>query len=261
MLAKFFERFRKAPPFFAAAEFWIYLPTEAEPDQSALISALLNQNPYGHLAFTKTEGLLFSDIRTHLGLVTKAKNPHAFRPDLFETGVEPTKEILRNLADAKAFMRVRYVSETPLIDRRHLQFLTMVADAIARQQQSQVVYDVLAEHLMSSGELRERLTKDRDATKFDGQVSVRWVPEDDGGSVQTKGLVKVGVPELVSYPVNLDQRVLATEVIELAARELWESASLPQDMKVEAYDDEFALVFEPPKDRKTKVRLLRRQAT
>ena len=93
----------------------------------------------------KNEALIFSDVRLHIALVLRSKNAHVFRPDLFEEHVEPTVELLEGLAGSKSFAKIRFISEEPLKDHRHLIFLAHAADAIADLAKGKVIYDVVAE--------------------------------------------------------------------------------------------------------------------
>ena len=115
-------RLLKKPKYFACAEYFVYLPQEAMPDQDQLMDRVIKGGPYGQ-PITSQEGILFSDIRLHLGLILRSKNPHVFRPDTFETHITPTQEILGELSNARAAVKVRYLSEEPLADKRHLQLL------------------------------------------------------------------------------------------------------------------------------------------
>src|SRR5947209_2616034 len=123
------------------------------PEQDAVMTRMVAENPYsrdGHLAIGKREGIIFSDIRLHVSLVLRSKNPHVFRPDLLKDSVEPTADILSALANSAALIKVRYISEAPLSDDRHIQFMAHFACAYLDLGSGLVIYDVVSEQLRSA---------------------------------------------------------------------------------------------------------------
>lgn len=245
--------------YFAACEYWVYLPSDEMPPQDDLMRRLLAENPHGPRAFGKAEGLVFSDVRLHVAVVRREKNPHAFRPDLFDLSVKPTAEILEKLAAAKSFAKLRFVAEEPLADRRHIQFLVCLADAVAQLGGGTVVFDAVGERLMLPNQLYLALQASPDATGSELHLQTLWKLDGAGGSAETRGLIKIGMPELVTYPITTDQQVLAMSLVEQAAAQLWSSGTWSDRLTVSAFDDEFELVASPEKDHRAMVRILRRQ--
>src|ERR1044072_845222 len=116
----FVQRRQQKSSFLSTNEYWVYLPGKEMPNQTEVMSRLIGDNPYrqgGKNPIGPREGLLLSDIRLHLALVLRSKNPHVFRPDLFDEYVDPTSEILERLANSESLVKVRYISEQPLNDR------------------------------------------------------------------------------------------------------------------------------------------------
>jgi hypothetical protein len=110
---------RLAGKYLATAEYWVYLPSEKLPKQEDVMSLVLGGNsPIG-----PAEGLLLSDIRLHIALVLRSKNPHVFRPDLFDDHIEPTAELLKRMGESKSLAKIRYLSEDRLKSDAHLQLL------------------------------------------------------------------------------------------------------------------------------------------
>src|SRR5471030_3227986 len=73
--------------YLASAEYWVYLPEAEMPEQNLLLERIVGRNPYSKRGFTPIgteEGLILSDVRLHIAHVLRSKNPHVFRPDLFE---------------------------------------------------------------------------------------------------------------------------------------------------------------------------------
>lgn len=242
--------------YLASAEYWVFLPDEKMPDQNAVMDRTIGKNPYGRVIGTN-EGLLFSDIRLHIALVLRSKNRHAFRPDQFDSAIESSPEMVRRLEASSSFVKVRYVSEDPLPDARHLQFLPHAADAIAELGGGTLIYDVTAERLIRREDLQDLLANQRDVSGPDVHTRVLWRHEIDHGHAETRGMVKMGHPELRTPGSHSDQRVLIAAVLEEAMRRLWLERSLPETLEVEAYDDRFSLRFEPSKDRFALVRIMR----
>ncbi|AIE88141.1 hypothetical protein [Fimbriimonas ginsengisoli] len=246
-------------PYLATTEYWVYLPGEKMPDQNAMMDRTIGKNPYSHrgrAAVGTAEGLIFSDVRLHIALVLRKKNPHAFRPDLF-AGADASAEALNALAEANAFVKIRYISEDPLKDARHLQFLPHLVDAVAELGEAKLIYDVSSESLMMRAELEDVLRNQADVSGPDVHARVLWKPELDNGHAETRGLVKVGHKELKTPSTPTDQRVLVRMVLEETIRRIWSNPILPESLEVEAFDDRFRVIFEPAKDTFTRVRIMR----
>ena len=144
---------RRESRFLAVTEYWVYIPGEKLPKQDDIMSLVLGGNsPIG-----PQEGLLFSDIRLHVALVLRSKNPHVFRPDLFDDHIEPTPEILTALAESKALAKIRYLSEVRLKSDAHLQLLPYLAYAYCKLADGKAIYDVSAERLLTVPDLVQLL--------------------------------------------------------------------------------------------------------
>ena len=247
------QRF-KGQKYFAMTEYWVYIPGTQLPKQDEVMNLVLQGNsPVG-----PQEGLLFSDIRLHISLVLRSKNAHLFRPDLFDEHIEPTAEVLRAMAESQALVKIRYISEEKLNSDSHLQLLPFLAYAYCKLADGKAVFDVPAEKLMTMEEFKGGL-KDRNARRPDMHINVIWRRTEDGGRVETRGLVKKGITELATADVNSDERLLVTGLIEDAADKIWDAGSLPDQIEVEAYNDLFRLQIAPPKENRAEVRILRVQ--
>jgi hypothetical protein len=250
------------PKYFAACEYWVYLPEDKGPTQEAVLTRMVRDNPYkvgGRPAIGKHEGMVFSDIRLHVALVLRSKNPHVFRPDLFEEHVEPTAEDLQNLGESKALQKIRFISEEPLIDYRHLQFLPHMAAAVADLAGSHIIFDTVSERLISASSLAQSLKENGDASRAAMHLRVVWKNDSGTGIVQTKGLLKVGVPEIETEPTDVDERILVMTVMEEVANQIWEARSMPVSLMVEAFQDMFEVQFTPARKGPYKARIFRTQ--
>lgn len=251
-------RMLRKPKYFAAAEYFVYLPQEGMPEQDRLMDRVIKPGPYGQ-PITAQEGILFSDIRLHLALILRSKNPHVFRPDTFESHITPTEQILGELAQAKAAVKVRYLSEEPLPDKRHLQLLPYLAEAVAVLGGGATIFDVSAERLIRLEDLQKDLAEDSDATRPDLHLHIFSHPDTAGMVVETRGLVKIGLPELRTRPIESDMRILAVSIVEEAARQVWLLGALPDELDIEAFGDHFIVQIEPD-SRPAEVQILRKQS-
>lgn len=259
ILGSLFGRARKAP-YFAHAEYWVYLPGDKLPPQDAIMNRMLRESPRrpgGKYPITKNEALLFSDVRLHIALVLRSRNAHVFRPDLFEEHVEPTAERLEALADSQSFVKLRFISEEPLNDHRHLTFLAHAADAVASLGDGKVIYDVTGERLFMAEEFGGLLDQVADSSGPDVQAQVVWRRSPVGGSAETRGLVKVGLPELTTEEMNADQQVLVMAVLEEAMDQLWNLPDLPPQADVSYFGDTYRIEIKQPKKRRAEVALMK----
>ncbi|HWA82117.1 MAG TPA: hypothetical protein VG820_01685 [Fimbriimonadaceae bacterium] len=257
-------RRRKAQDrFLSTNEYWVYLPGDRMPDQNAVMTHVIGENRYkqgGRNPISPREGLLLSDIRLHMALVLRNKNPHVFRPDLFDDHVEPTADILSALADSQSLVKVRYVSEQPLKDRASIQLLPHLADAMAELGKGRVVYDCTMEVLISKEDLERTLAENLSLDLTDLQVRVVWRRADRGGWAETRGLRKIGLPELATEQMEADEQVLVTDVLAEAAKKLWEAGQLLPQVDVRLYEDDFRVIVSPPRNRIAAVKILRVQS-
>jgi len=171
--------------------------------------------------------------------------------------VEPTAPMLEGLAGAKSFAKVRFISEEPLKDMRHLRFLAYAADAIAELGNGSVIFDVVAEKLYSPAEFGEKLDALGDATDADFQTDVVWSRSAAGGIAETRGLEKVGLPELATEEMNTDQRVLVTAILEGVIRQVWTLDTLPPAADVNYFDDHYRVEIKQTRKGPAKVTLMR----
>ncbi len=256
-LAYALSQIKRKPKFLSINEFWVYLPSDTMPAQDAVMDRLLQQNPYR--AISPREGLLMSDIRLHIALMLRSKNPHIFRPDLFAGHVQPTAEVLTALSGSQSAVKVRYISEQPLKDRANIQLLPHLAEAYAELAGGTVIYDRTKEELLTLRELKEALKSHRDITTLEDQVRVIWQIDGQGGRAETRGLRKVGLPELSTQIMEADEEVLVMEVLCEAAKKLWEVGSPSDVVEVVVFGDIFRIEIELPKEQVSKVKILRLQ--
>lgn len=246
---------RKSSKYLSVTEYWVFLPGDVLPPQDEVMKLVLQGNsPIG-----PAEGLLFSDIRLHIALVLRSKNPRLFRPDLFEEYIEPTVEMLSIMSQSNSVVKIRYISEVRLKSDSHLQLLPYLAYAYAKLASGKAVYDVTAERLMMIDDLVSQLKADSNATRPDFHVNTIWRRTGSGGRAETRGLAKKGMPELVTLDVEPDERLLVTGLVEEAGKRLWTAESFPSEVDIESFADTFKLLMSPPREGRSQVRIMRVQ--
>jgi len=243
----FFTRRRtRAAPLITQAEYWVYLPDEVMPSEDEVMTRMITQNPHGrpgNSPIGPAEGLLFSDIRLHIALVLRSKNPHVFRPDLFSE-TEADAVALAALSAAQAMVKVRYVSEIPLADDRHIRFLPHLADAYAHVGKALLIYDAMAEQLMTPEQLYSQLDANPTASEPGDHVRVIWHRDGDSAYASTKGLIKKGLPEMHSALARPDNQLLITEVLKEVASQAWRNG-FAEEFRVNCFGDEFIALAQP----------------
>lgn len=248
---------RATGKYLATTEYWVYLPDEKLPPQDEVMKLLLGgSSPVG-----PEEGLLLSDIRLHIGLVLRSKNPHVFRPDLFEDHLEPTAELLNLMSRSKSIAKLRYLSEIKLKNDAHLQLLPYLAYAYAKLANGNAVYDVSSEKLMTIPDLQDQLKTDKNARRPEMHLQTIWKRTENGGRAETRGLIKKGIPELVTHEVHHDEKILVTNLLDEAGRSLWGQNEFPSQVEVESFNDVFRLMLAPPRNGRSQVRIMRVQTT
>lgn len=232
--------------FLAQSEYWIYLPTQEMPSQDDVMTSLFQQNPFQKATrpISPSEGILMSDIRLHVGLVLKAKNPHVFRPDLMTENSEVTSEILQSLAAAQSLVKVRYISEEKLPNDRHLVLLPHLAHTYARLGSGQVIYDFVSEELTDSRQFAEKAGLTSDPTQPDNNIKVQWQAiSPEAGVVKTYGLKKRGLQEIKTEPCPNDHQTLMREIVSQCAAAVWNGQDIGEGLHVSAFDDQFKAVL------------------
>ena len=241
---------RRRSGYEAICEYWIYSTAEKLPDQKAIMTRLITENPYsrdGGPCITTREGLVLSDVRLHMGLALRTKNPHVFRPDLFEQDAVPSADVLERLPETTSMIKLRYASVVVLKDLRHLQFMPHLADAVCHLVDGLVVYDRIAEELMTSSELSSRLTTDGDSERPDFHIRVIWRQEEEGlGFAETRGLRKLGRRELRTDPTESDQQVLISGLLRKMCNAIFASPETEGPYEYDVYGDKF--ILEPRDD-------------
>lgn len=238
--------FKRKERYLSDTEYWVYIPTAELPNQEAMMDFVIRGHAEsGHSStIGPKEGILFSDIRLTIALVLRTKNPHVFRPDLIGEGVTPTKELLENLAGSEALIKIRYISEDPLEDNRHLRMLPNLVVAAGTLANATAVYDTQQEVLTTFPDFVDELKRNPDPARPDFHVRSLWKPLASGGQAESRGLAKVGLRDFATKGMNADEQVLVTNVVEEAARQVFATVRFPESVVVESFNDRFRVVFD-----------------
>lgn len=224
------------------------------PPMERVMDAMLAANPHnrpGMACITKREGLLFTDIRLHIATLRRERNPHVFRPDLMFDSCSFQPDVLPLLAKAQGLIQARYVSEVPLGDRRHLQFMPHLADAISRIGGGFAVLDAVSETLVTASEFSQKLSQ---SPNQEGELGVRlaWVVVPNGAELRSLGLRKIGLPELRSDPIPDDERTALEPVWEEVVAKMW-GGEVEASYEIERLGQTFRLEIAPPVRGESKV--------
>ncbi|MBL8049576.1 MAG: hypothetical protein JNJ45_12940 [Chthonomonas sp.] len=245
-------------------EWWIYSQQPKLPDGTAIMDRMIAGNPHNRRGFAPIgarEGLIFSDVRLHVRLALRAKNPHLFRPDLLAdhpAGV--TRESLKHLSEQTSAVIVRYVGKGALTDHRHIPFMAHLADAYASLMESPVIFDVVTECMSTQAEFFAALDARPQVDQPEQLVRVGFFPETAGGRVRTFGLVKLGLPEWETAALPLDQEVIATAAVEAAMEQVVREqlravAPNPEQLEVEVHGVRVQLQWERTRSERLQVRI------
>ncbi len=247
--------------YLAIHEIWVYTTETRLPPQERIMDRVLKGNPHnrpGVPCIGVQEGLLFSDVRTHLAVALRSKNTTAFRPDLFHDSVVPTKEVLDNLADCPALVKVRFASEVVLKDSRHVQFVAHLAGAISDLMGGMAVFDSPMETITTADEYRASLAANPNANRPEAQVRVSWHAEAEGCYARTHGLQKVGWNDLYSDLQEADHEVLVTGIMLRLAYDIYRRPDQSGPWEFDEFGDLFLVEDAGTKEGKRTVSIKRR---
>ncbi len=252
------------PRFYSRAEYWVYTDQDRLPPQEEIMTRIIGRNPYVRPRFEPigpTDGLFMSDVRLAIALVRKEKNPHLFDPTDLVSAEFSDQDLNTAMVEAKTLVRLSYISEQPLRDRRHLQFLAHAADAYASLTGSKLILDPIAGIPRFKPQMENWLSQELDLTT--PEKHVLWEPTTSEQTTKwlSKGFVKLGYPEIETYDVSTDQAMLTQELLESLTKAHWNGPLTPdENFEVEVYGDRFVFLLEKTKSPKVlSLRILRIQ--
>lgn len=217
-------------------EYWVYVHQPKLPKTEAVMTRMISENPFhkrGRPPIGSREGALFTDIRVHSAVALRDKNPTLFRPDLFDVAVEPSAEALREIAGCPALIKCHFAFEGPPKDTRHLQFMPHLAAALADLAEGVVIFDAVMDRLFLKTEFTELLDAHTNLERIDVHTRLIWVVEGLAGRWETRGLRKIGLPELVTDALPEDEMENARTVMEELVGRVWTDGKLADRVVVE----------------------------
>ena len=245
---------RSERPLPTLLEYWVYLPKAELPQQDLVMARAMREGPYSAILGTQ-EGLVFSDIRLHVALVLRDRNPHVFRPDLFDSSIIPTPDALDGLSRSAALAKVRFVSEDPVANRAYLRLLPHLVLALLDLAEGLVVFDLMQESLYSVHDFRAQIQSDPKADSAASHVRALWRDVDDHGEIESRGLAKIGRHDFRTEPISRDQKTLTLQVMDEYLAAAWQG----EFSEVEVFGDRFRIELGEVKAGKAKARILRLQ--
>lgn len=252
---------RREPGYLAVTEYWVYTTATKLPPQEKIMDRMISANPHnrrGYAAIGAREGMIFTDIRLHMGVALRQNNAISFRPDLFEGDVEPSAEALALLAESEALVRVRYLSEARLPHTAHLQFMPHLADALSELMGGKVVFDHQAEVLWTAEQFHASLEQTPNAERPEAHVRVAWKQEAEGCYAQTFGLRKVGLRDLTSDVQEDDHKVLISGLMMRLAFHLVRNPEDEGPWEFDEFGDAFTIKVTGRKGDRTLVAISRK---
>ncbi len=255
VLSRLSRRRREVRQPVADLEYWVYLPEAKLPNQDEVMKLLFSAT-----ALSPSDNLLTSDIRLHAALVTRARNPLAFRPDIAGMGAE---HLMPALAECHAFARVRFLAEKLGDERRHLKLLPYLAYAYAKVGKGRLISDRGTLQIRTTEEHGLSLKANPVPNEFEYHGRVAWREDHSGGGVaETFGFGKLGLRELISPRVAVDERLIAIQLLEAFADRVWTLGMVPEQAEFDLYGDAFLVEPSPDsKGERIRLRYRRVQAT
>lgn len=226
------ERFR--------IEFWVYCEREDRPPDSDILSRI-SAAPFAPGGIRNEDARMIGDIRFNIGRAVRSRNALLFRPDLFSDGdSEIDVQALKKIDDVDTMVTVRYVAEKMIPEpKRSLRLATYAVEAICDISRGVAIWDAVKQELISPEALRERLRENQDGAAFEHHVDIRWA-ETEAGVSFTRGMEKIGLPNLTFEDQPLDQRTLALYLVSETARKCWD-AELLLDAKFDGFGESFSV--------------------
>jgi hypothetical protein len=242
-------RIVRQPPL--VIEFWVYSRNPKRPTQEELTAALMGG---GKTSIGTAEALVFTDVRFHMGTVKREANALLFQPGaLLEPDAVLPPDLAERIEQAQAVHTVRFVAEPGVLTEREesaLRLSTWVALAIADLADGTAIVDIEAQVAYTPEQFREAL-EHHGADAFALHVATRWWDDERAAYCFSRGLNKIGQPDIVAEDVPVDFQTLATHLVGEYAEHVWKTRD-PSPTVLEAFGSRF-LMFTQPADASLKL--------
>lgn len=221
-------------------EFWVYARNPQRPSQEDLTRVLMRE---GAPRIGIAEALAFTDVRFHMGTVKREANAMLFQPGaLLEPDAVFPNDLSERVQQAQAVHTVRFVAEPGVLSEREesaLRLATWVALAIAQLAEGTLIVDIESQTAYVPEAFREALeSHSPDACEL--HVATRWWDDERVAYCFTRGLNKIGQPDIVAEDVPPDFRTLAMHLVGEYGEHIWQNRDLSPTI-FEAFGSRFLL--------------------
>ena len=222
-------------------EFWIFSQEDQRPSDAEIMKRI-SAAPFAKGGIRNEDARMIADIRFNIGRARREKNGMLFRPDVIgDPDAEIDADALSKVDSVDTIITVRFASDSaPIEPKRYLRLATYVVEAVCELCRSVAVWDAVKQELFLPGSLRSRLSENADGAAYEHHVDVRWGEIEGAGVAFTRGMEKIGLPDLSFDDQPLDQRTLATYLVEETAKECWNTEEL-HDSRFTGFGEEFAV--------------------
>ena len=225
-------------------EFWVFAENNQRPSDAEILDRI-NRAPFAKGGIRNEDARMIADIRFNIGRAKRDKNAMLFRPDMFgDADAEIDADALAMVEKVDSIVTVRFVSDTaPVEPKRYLRLATYATEAICDLAGGVAVWDGVSQELLMPATLKSRLSQNAEGAAFEHHVAIRWMEADEAGIAFTRGMEKIGLPDVAFDDQPLDQRILATYLVTETAKKCWEAESM-DDAKFDGFGEHFAVEVE-----------------
>lgn len=225
-------------------EFWVYARSSQRPTQEDLTRALMGE---GRARIGTAEALVFTDVRFHIGTVKREVNAMLFAPGaLLEPDAVLPNDIAERIGASQAVHTVRFVADPAIVTEREesaLRLATWVAFAIAEVAEGTLIVDIETQSAYTPEQFRQAVEQ-HGAGAFALHVATRWWDDEHVAYCFTRGLNKIGQPDIVAEDVPTDFQTLARHLVSEYAEQIWTKRDSSPAV-LEAFGSRFLLFTQP----------------
>ncbi|MEO7453824.1 MAG: hypothetical protein ABIV13_03565 [Fimbriimonadales bacterium] len=222
-------------------EFWVFCAEDQRPTDADIMRRI-SAAPFAKGGIRNEDARMIADIRFNIGRAKRQRNAMLFRPDVIgDSDAEIDETALAAIEDVDNLINVRFASDAPPVEpKRYLRLATYVVEAVCDLCRGVAIWDAVKQDLFLPGALRGKLEQNADGAAYEHHVDVRWGEIEGAGMAFTRGMEKIGLPDLSFDDQPLDQRTLATFIVEETAKLCWEGGTLT-DSKFSGFGEDFTV--------------------
>jgi len=222
-------------------EYWVFSRAANRPSDAEIMQRIAAA-PFAAGGISNEDARMIADIRFNIGRAVRSKNAMLFRPDVIgdpDARIDP--EALALIDEVETLVTVRFAAESrPVEPKRYLRLATYAVEAIVDLVKAVAVWDAVKQELISPQTLVDRLRQNSDGAAYEHHIDVRWGETAEAGVAFTRGMEKIGLPDLEFDDQPLDQRTLATYLVDETAKKCWEAGTVA-DTRFDGFGEEFAI--------------------